>query len=105
MSAYVIQDDLMLENLTPRELLTFSAHLRLPPTLTIEEKRDKVMQILEDLELVNCADTIIGTPGLRRGVSGGERKRTSIGIELITDPSIIMLDEPTSGLGNLESFH
>jgi ABC-type multidrug transport system ATPase subunit len=52
---------------------------------------------LEDLKLVKCQDTKIGGD-LIKGVSGGERKRTSIGVELISNPSLIFLDEPTTGL-------
>ncbi len=58
---------------------------------------ERVQQILEDLKLSKCEDTKIGGP-LIKGVSGGERKRTSIGVELITNPSLIFLDEPTTGL-------
>lgn len=54
-------------------------------------------KLIKDLDLVKCKDTICGTIR-RKTISGGERKRTSIGVELITDPSMILLDEPTSGL-------
>ena len=52
---------------------------------------------IEELGLQKCKDTIIGSE-LRRTISGGERKRTSIGVELVSDPSLLVLDEPTSGL-------
>ena len=58
---------------------------------------DRVDNIIEELRLKKCENTKIGGP-LVKGVSGGERKRTSIGVELITDPSLIFLDEPTTGL-------
>jgi ATP-binding cassette subfamily G (WHITE) protein 2 len=57
----------------------------------------KVEEILQDLKLVKCQNTKIGGD-LIKGVSGGERKRTSIGVELISNPSLIFLDEPTTGL-------
>lgn len=57
----------------------------------------RVDQVIDDLKLVKCQNTKIGGP-LVKGVSGGERKRCSIGVELITDPSLIFLDEPTTGL-------
>jgi ABC-type multidrug transport system ATPase subunit len=57
----------------------------------------KVNDIITELRLQKCAHTRIGG-SLVKGVSGGERKRTSIGVELITDPSLIFLDEPTTGL-------
>jgi len=72
----------------------FAAWLKLPNSIN---KADRVNQILEDLKLVKAAETKIGGP-LVKGVSGGERKRTSIGVELITDPNLIFLDEPTTGL-------
>ncbi len=53
--------------------------------------------LIKDLDLNKCADTIVGSI-LKKTISGGERKRTAIAVELITDPSVILLDEPTSGL-------
>ena len=81
--------------MTVRECLEFAAKLKLPGTL--EEKLKRVDDILEELRLTKCQNTKIGGP-LIKGVSGGERKRTSIGVELITDPNLIFLDEPTTGL-------
>ncbi|CAN9510200.1 unnamed protein product [Ophioblennius macclurei] len=97
-SAYVVQDDILMGTLSVRENLLFSANLRLDPKHhSISDKNDKVDSIIQDLGLVDCADTKIGTEFLR-GVSGGERKRCSIGMELITSPSLLFLDEPTTGL-------
>ena len=62
-----------------------------------EDKLKRVSEVIDDLGLNKAADTLIGGPTLK-GVSGGERKRTSIGVELITNPSMIFLDEPTTGL-------
>ena len=62
-----------------------------------EEKQRRVDEIIKDLRLNKCQDTYIGGP-LIKGVSGGERKRTSIGVELITNPALVFLDEPTTGL-------
>ena len=64
---------------------------------SIEQKLQRVDQIIQELRLIKCQNTKIGGP-LVKGISGGERKRTSIGVELITDPSLIFLDEPTTGL-------
>ncbi|KAM9315196.1 broad substrate specificity ATP-binding cassette transporter ABCG2b [Pholidichthys leucotaenia] len=97
-SAYVVQDDILMGTLSVRENLLFSANLRLNPKYhSSTEKHKKVEEILKDLGLTDCADTKIGTEFLR-GVSGGERKRCSIGMELITSPSLLFLDEPTTGL-------
>lgn len=95
LSAYVQQDDVLLQSMTVRECLLFSAKLKL--TGTEEEQAARVEAIIEDLKLNKCQNTFIGGP-LIKGVSGGERKRTSIGVELITNPSLIFLDEPTTGL-------
>jgi len=78
--------------MTVRECLEFAAKLKLP--LYSQERVD---ELLEDLKLVKCQNTKIGGP-LIKGISGGERKRTSIGVELISNPSLIFLDEPTTGL-------
>ena len=93
---YVVQDDMFSETLTIRENLLFSANLRLPKTLSALEKSKRVSSIIVELGLQSCADTRMGTP-LSRGVSGGEKKRTSIGMELILSPKILFLDEPTTG--------
>nr|KAF6498719.1 hypothetical protein HJG59_000069 [Molossus molossus] len=96
-SGYVVQDDVVMGTLTVRENLQFSAALRLPSTMTNHEKNERINTIIQELGLAKVADSKIGTH-FTRGVSGGERKRTSIGMELITNPSILFLDEPTTGL-------
>ncbi|NXI16074.1 ABCG2 protein, partial [Irena cyanogastra] len=96
-SGYVVQDDVVMGTLTVRENLKFSAALRLPKSVKEQEKNERVNQIIKELGLSKVADSKVGTQ-FSRGVSGGERKRTSIGMELITDPAILFLDEPTTGL-------
>jgi len=91
----VQQDDILFQTMTVRECLEFAARLKLPGTE--EQKMARVNFIIATLKLTKCQNTRIGGP-LVKGVSGGERKRTSIGVELITDPSLIFLDEPTTGL-------
>lgn len=95
LSAYVQQDDILFQTMTVKECLEFAAKLKLPGTYA--QKIARVNRLIADLKLTKCKDTRIGGP-LVKGVSGGERKRTSIGVELITDPSLIFLDEPTTGL-------
>ena len=92
--AYVQQDDVLFQTMTVRECLDFAARMRLPPSVDHDAK---VTELIESLKLDKAADTKIGG-SLVKGVSGGERKRTSIGVELITDPNLIFLDEPTTGL-------
>eukprot|EP00158_Paraphelidium_tribonemae_P009241 Partr_v1_DN28810_c2_g1_i2_m34268 putative ATP-binding cassette, subfamily G (WHITE), member 2 len=97
MMAYVEQDDLMYQNLTVRETLEYAAFMRLPSSYSKSEKLMRVDRIISQLGLSKCRDSRIGSPG-KRGISGGERKRVSIGIELVTSPKLLFLDEPTSGL-------
>eukprot|EP01026_Neomeris_dumetosa_P054850 TRINITY_DN494_c0_g1_i3.p1 TRINITY_DN494_c0_g1~~TRINITY_DN494_c0_g1_i3.p1 ORF type:complete len:686 (-),score=55.92 TRINITY_DN494_c0_g1_i3:520-2577(-) len=94
---FVLQDDLLFPTLSVLETLTFAAYLRLPQDMSIEDKNSRVVDVIVALGLEQCKDTLIGGP-FRRGVSGGERKRVSVGHELITNPSVLFLDEPTSGL-------
>ncbi|XP_029019043.1 broad substrate specificity ATP-binding cassette transporter ABCG2b [Betta splendens] len=97
-SGYVVQDDVLMGTFSVRENLLFSANLRLNPSLYSNmDKQAKVNEIIKELGLEDCANTKIGTEFLR-GVSGGERKRCSIGMELVTSPSLLFLDEPTTGL-------
>lgn len=93
---YVTQEDIFTGTLTVRENLLFSANLRLPKTISSQEKLARVLRIISDLGLESCADTRMGTDFLR-GVSGGEKKRTCIGMELVLSPKFLFLDEPTTG--------
>ncbi|CAH1794455.1 unnamed protein product [Owenia fusiformis] len=97
MSGYVVQDDVVMGTLSVRENFHFSAALRLPSSVSYEERKERVEEIIVELGLTKCADTKVGTEFIR-GVSGGERKRTNIGMELITAPNVLFLDEPTTGL-------
>jgi ABC-type multidrug transport system ATPase subunit len=90
--AYVEQDDILFPALSVQETLMYSAVLRLPGSLSQKEKKAHVDDIISKLGLQTCANTRIGDEK-RRGISGGERKRVSIGIELVTDPHILFLDE------------
>jgi ATP-binding cassette subfamily G (WHITE) protein 2 len=81
----------------------FSANIRLPRSFSTREKVNRVNKVLIDLGLESCIDTLIGTDFVR-GVSGGEKKRTSIGMELVLSPKVLFLDEPTTGWSN-KYFH
>ncbi|EKX39026.1 hypothetical protein GUITHDRAFT_58672, partial [Guillardia theta CCMP2712] len=96
--AFVFQDDVVMGTMTAYEAISMSAKLRLPPDMPLEEKMRRVDQVIEILQLDQCKDNVIGYPGEKSGVSGGERKRINIAMELITNPSVLFLDEPTSGL-------
>ncbi|XP_053199624.1 broad substrate specificity ATP-binding cassette transporter ABCG2-like [Scomber japonicus] len=97
LSGYVVQDDVVMGTLTVRENFSFSAALRLPTSVSQEVKEQKVNKLIQELGLGRVADSKVGTQ-LIRGISGGERKRTNIGMELIIDPTVLFLDEPTTGL-------
>uniref|UniRef100_A0A0E0E3R7 ABC transporter domain-containing protein n=1 Tax=Oryza meridionalis TaxID=40149 RepID=A0A0E0E3R7_9ORYZ len=94
---FVTQDDVLFPQLTVEETLVFAAFLRLPARMSKQQKRDRVDAIITELNLERCRHTKIGGAFVH-GVSGGERKRTSIGYEILVDPSLLLLDEPTSGL-------
>ncbi|GJM94415.1 hypothetical protein PR202_ga11056 [Eleusine coracana subsp. coracana] len=104
-SAYVMQDDLLYPMLTVRETLLFAAEFRLPRSLSPEKKRARVDALVDQLGLARAADTIIGDEG-HRGVSGGERRRVSIGTDIIHDPIFLLfLDEPHLRVGLGERVH
>lgn len=94
---FVTQDDVLFPHLTVKETLTYAALLRLSKTLTKEQKEKRALDVIYELGLERCQDTMIGGSFVR-GVSGGERKRVCIGNEIIINPSLLFLDEPTSGL-------
>jgi len=94
---YVRQDDRLISFLTVRETLMFVAQLKLPKTFTKKQIAERVESVILELGLKHAADTRVGGAH-ERGLSGGERRRVSIGIQLLILPSILLLDEPTSGL-------
>ncbi|MDZ4870631.1 MAG: Vitamin B12 import ATP-binding protein BtuD [Chroococcidiopsis cubana SAG 39.79] len=89
---YVPQDDIIHKELTVKQALDFAAQLRMPSDTTPGERQKRVQEVLTDLELLQRQDVPV------KALSGGQRKRVSIGVELITKPSLFFLDEATSGL-------
>jgi ABC-type multidrug transport system ATPase subunit len=83
--AFVAQDDSLQVTSTPREAIRFSAKLRLPRSTTEHDIQKLVERVITELGLTSCADTIVGG-ALIKGISGGERKRTSVGVELVVKP-------------------
>ncbi|PON60443.1 Half-size ABCG transporter [Parasponia andersonii] len=102
-SSYVMQDDQLFPMLTVFETFMFAAEVRLPPSISSTEKQKRVHELLDQLGLQSAIHTYIGDEG-RRGVSGGERRRVSIGIDIIHKPSLLFLDEPTSGLDSTSAY-
>ena len=95
-SGYVMQSDALFPLLTVRETLQYAASLRIH-NMTSKEKKEEVENVIKLLRLEKCSDTIIGDDD-NRGLSGGEKRRVSIGVDIVHKPSVIFLDEPTSGL-------
>jgi len=96
--SYVQQFDSLLYTQTVKESLMFSARLRLPAHLRGKASLERrVQHVMQQLKIDHIADSLIGNPDIG-GISGGERKRVDIGIELVVDPGLLLLDEPTSGL-------
>eukprot|EP01083_Nonionella_stella_P066860 176430_1 len=99
-TAYVLQHDILFESMTVREAFIFSAKLRLPKSLSDSQINRRVDTVIESLMLSEVQHSLIGGRNIR-GVSGGERKRVSIGVELVTNPGLLFVDEPTSGLDSV----
>ncbi|BFG36872.1 hypothetical protein CerSpe_231460 [Prunus speciosa] len=102
-AAYVTQDDNLIGTLTVRETISYSARLRLPDKMSWSEKRALIESTIIEMGLQDCADTVIGNWHLR-GISGGEKRRVSIALEILTRPRLLFLDEPTSGLDSASAF-
>ncbi|KAK9144062.1 hypothetical protein Sjap_003965 [Stephania japonica] len=98
LTGFVAQDDVLYPHLTVMETLVYTALLRLPDSLGgREQKVEHAERVVQELGLSRCRNIMVGGP-LLRGVSGGEKKRVSIGQEILVNPSLLLLDEPTSGL-------
>ncbi|XP_061369448.1 ABC transporter G family member 11-like [Gastrolobium bilobum] len=102
-AAYVTQDDNLIGTLTVREVISYSARLRLPNEMAWSDKRALIESTIVEMGLQDCADTVIGNWHLR-GISGGEKRRVSIALEILTRPRLLFLDEPTSGLDSASAF-
>lgn len=89
---YVPQQDIVYDSLTVREMLTYSAQLRMPEDSTKDEINERVLEVIKDVELEGRENLLI------KKLSGGQKKRASIAVELLADPKLFFLDEPTSGL-------
>ncbi|KAB1226487.1 ABC transporter G family member 28 [Morella rubra] len=100
---FVPQDDIVHGNLTVEENLWFSARCRLSADLPKAEKVLVVERVIESLGLQAVRDSLVGTVE-KRGISGGQRKRVNVGLEMVMEPSLLILDEPTSGLDSSSSL-
>ncbi|KAG0463122.1 hypothetical protein HPP92_021598 [Vanilla planifolia] len=96
-SGYCEQNDIHSPNITVKESLVYSAYLRLSPDIEQKTKLEFVESVLETIELDNIKDALVGIPSVS-GLTIEQRKRLTIAVELVSNPSIIFMDEPTSGL-------
>ncbi|CAE7009589.1 hypothetical protein P3342_003048 [Pyrenophora teres f. teres] len=103
LSSYVEQEDALIGSLTVNETMYFAAQLALPSTINRAARKERISSLLASFGLQNQANTLIGTP-IRKGVSGGQKRRVSVASQLITSPKILFLDEPTSGLDSAASY-
>ncbi|KAK2437324.1 ABC transporter G family member [Trifolium repens] len=103
-SAYVTQDDTLLTTLTVREAVYYSAQLQLPNTMSKEEKKERADFTIKEMGLQDAINTRIGGWGVK-GISGGQKRRVSICIEILPRPRLLFLDEPTSGLDSAASYY
>ncbi|MEN3331206.1 MAG: hypothetical protein V7641_571 [Blastocatellia bacterium] len=101
---YVPQDDIMHRDLTVKQALYYTARLRLPSDYSRADIEKRIADVMEKLSLKGTEDVIIGSPE-RKGISGGQRKRVNLAMELLTDPSVLFLDEPTSGLASEDAYN
>ncbi|KAL8778659.1 MAG: hypothetical protein Q9213_007307 [Squamulea squamosa] len=102
-SSFVEQEDALIGSLTVHETLDFAARLSLPSSVSQTERSLRVEELISSFGLREQANTLVGTP-IRKGISGGQKRRLSIASQLITGPNILFLDEPTSGLDSTASF-
>ncbi|OZJ03620.1 hypothetical protein BZG36_03735 [Bifiguratus adelaidae] len=104
-TGYVEQMDVHNPNLTVREALRFSAKMRQPAEVPLQEKYEYVETVLKMMEMQDLGDALIGILEAGQGISVEERKRLTIGMELVAKPHILFLDEPTSGLDSQSSYN
>ncbi|KAJ5302424.1 hypothetical protein N7508_007287 [Penicillium antarcticum] len=103
MTSYVEQEDTLIGSLTVRETLKFAADLSLPSSVMKRQRMDRIITLLEAFGIQMQSSTLVGTP-IRKGISGGQKRRVSVASQLITCPKILFLDEPTSGLDSTASY-
>lgn len=103
MVGYVPQDDIMHRDLTVAQALYYTARLRLPADFGEHEIQQRIREVISQLGLEGTEDVLIGSPD-KKGISGGQRKRVNLAMELLTDPAVLLVDEPTSGLSSEDAL-
>jgi ABC-type multidrug transport system ATPase subunit len=100
----VTQDDTLIMTLTVREAVYYSAQLQLPDSMSKSEKKERADTTIKEMGLQDAMNTRIGGWGVK-GISGGQKRRVSICIEILKRPNLLFLDEPTSGLDSAASYY
>ena len=103
LSGYVMQDDMLNGYLSVEETLMYTAELRLPREFTYKQRRERVEEVITDLGLTHVRKAIIGLR-TKQGISGSERKRLCVGMQLLNRPQLLFLDEPTTGLDSVTAL-
>ncbi|CAG8351186.1 unnamed protein product [Penicillium salamii] len=103
MTSYVEQEDALIGSLTVQETLKFAADLSLTGSVPKIQRMERIRTLLKAFGIQKQANTLVGTP-IRKGISGGQKRRVSVASQLITCPKILFLDEPTSGLDSTASY-
>ncbi|BCR89275.1 putative ABC transporter [Aspergillus chevalieri] len=103
LASYVEQEDALIGSLNVWETLQFAADLALPRSVSKGQRKQRIQMLLNAFGIQNQAKTLIGTP-IRKGISGGQKRRVSVASQLMTCPKILFLDEPTSGLDSTASY-
>ncbi|XP_045114957.1 protein scarlet-like [Portunus trituberculatus] len=103
LAGYVHQHDLFLGSITVNEHLTFMTRLKMDRRTTAKERQARVVELLNTLGLAKVQNTLIGTPGSEKSLSGGERKRLAFATEILTDPPLLFCDEPTTGMDSFNA--
>ncbi|ETV72071.1 hypothetical protein H257_12861 [Aphanomyces astaci] len=104
LSSYVSQEDALTGSFTVLETLRFAARLSVPANVLATEREGRVQAAIDDMGLRSCEHTVVGDI-FRKGLSGGQKRRLSIAIELLSKPTILLLDEPTSGLDAASTYN
>lgn len=98
------QDDTLMTTLTVKEAVHYSALLQLPDSMSKSEKKERAETVIKDMGLEDAMNTRIGGWSVK-GLSGGQKRRVSICIEILRRPKLVFLDEPTTGLDSAASYH
>ncbi len=103
LSGYVLQDDILFDKLSVEEVLMYGARIKMHPAAKKSDHQRRVTKLLELMDLTECRQVVVGSP-LVKGISGGQRKRLCVALELLARPAILFLDEPTTGLDSVTAL-